>query len=186
MVAGESLTELAAIHLFEFSPGVLSYREQPAVVQYADGEVTRDYYPDFEAVFLSGEVIHLEIKTAKELAKPVAQTKYRAIAAAYARRQHGFRILTDVDIWQTPLHQNLQLLASLLHFRPDASSRAAWLKRFGKGLIPFASVADQIGEKEVLGLIAWGDAHGNLRQPLDRAALVQLIDAGGCDATYLL
>lgn len=186
MVAGESLVELLAILLWEFSPGVLTYREQPTVIQYVDGEITRDYYPDFEIVLTTGEVIHLEIKTAKEMAKPVSQSKYRAIATAYARRQHGFRLLTDEDMGQGYLSQNLEKLASLIHFRPDGVSRAKWFQHFGNGPVPFATVADKLGENEVLRLIAWREAHGDLNEPLMGDLKVQLIGEGGCDATYLL
>ena len=113
MVAWESLTERDVILLLEFSPGVLSYQEQPALVQYHDGQDMRAYYPDFEVVFLDGEAIHIEVKTAQDLAKPVMQDKYRTIAADYIRRQQGFRIVSDHDLRIGSLLRNLQLLASV-------------------------------------------------------------------------
>ncbi|WP_298393894.1 TnsA endonuclease N-terminal domain-containing protein [uncultured Azonexus sp.] len=186
MVAGESITELDGILLLEFSPGVASYREQPALIRYCDGESVREYYPDFEVVLISGEVIHLEIKTAKELTKPIVQAKYRAIAADYTRRQHGFRILTDEEIRQGTLYENLSLLRSFLHVKPAEMSKLEWLARFGRDLVQFSVVADVLGHAEVLRLIAWGLAHGDLRLLLAADAKVQLIDQGGCDATYLL
>lgn len=186
MVAGESITELDAMLVLEFSPGVLSYREQPILVRYRDGDFVRDYYPDFEVVFTTGEVMHLEIKTAKELAKPITQTKYRAIAADYARRQHGFRILTDDEIRQGAMFENLTLLASFLHVKPAETSKQEWLMCFGRDEVQFSTVADVLGKAEVLRLIAWGIAHGDLRIPLGGEARIHLIGEGGCDATYLL
>ncbi len=186
MVAGESLTECDAILALEFSPGVLSYREQPTLVQYVSGDSIRDYYPDFEVVLITGEVIHVEIKTVHDLAKPVNQAKYCAIAADYARRGHGFRILTDQDIRQGNLYTNLKLLESCLHVKPETSSPNEWQQQFGRAPTVFSMVADRLGRAEVLRLIAWGFAHGDLWLPLAGDTKVQLIEKGGCDATYLL
>ena len=186
MVAGESLIECDAILLLEFSPGVLTYQEQPTLIQYADGETIRTYYPDFEAVLKSGEVIHLEIKAAAELAKPATQTKYRAIAADYARRGHAFRIITDEELRQGDLYLNLLRLASSLHVKPKSATASDWQRRFGRSPVAFEAAATYFGEAEVLRMIAWGLAHGNLCRPLDGDALLQLIEQGGCDATYLL
>lgn len=186
MVAGESITELDAMLLLEFSPGVLSYQEQPILVRYRDGDFVRDYYPDFEVSFTTGEVMHLEIKTAKELANPIAQAKYRAIAADYARRQHGFRILTDKEIRQGQLYENLTLLASFLHVKPAETSKQEWLMSFGRDEVLFSTVEDVLGKAEVLRLIAWGIAHGDLLIPLGGEASVYLIGEGGSYATYLL
>jgi hypothetical protein len=69
MMEWESLNERNVILLFEFSPGVLSYQAQPALIHYHDGQDTRAYYPDFEVIFLNGEAIHVEVKLARELAK---------------------------------------------------------------------------------------------------------------------
>ncbi len=186
MVAGESLIECDAILLLEFSPGVLTYQEQPALIQYADGETIRTYYPDFEVVLRSGEVMHLEIKAAKELDKPATQEKYQVIAADYARRGHGFRIITDEELRRGDLYPNLLLLASSLHVKPKSATATDWKRRFGRATVSFEAAATYFGEAEVLRMIAWGLAHGNLCRPLDGDALLQLIEQGGCDATYLL
>ena len=185
-VVAESLAECDAILVFEFSPGVVSYREQPTLIQYADGNCIRNYYPDFEVVLVTGELIHVEVKTAKQLAKPVNQKKYRAIAADYARRGHGFRILTDKDIRHGIFYDNLKLLASCLHVKPGDTSPTEWRRQFGHAAVGFSEVEGLLGRAEVLRLIAWGIAHGDLRFPLAGSMKVQLIDQGGCDATYLL
>lgn len=186
MVAAESLIECDAILLLEFSPGVLKYQEQPALIHYFDGKTFRNYYPDFEVVLRSGEVIHLEIKTAKALAKPRNEEKYQAIAAEYARRGHGFRIITDEDLRQGELYLNLLLLATGLHVKPKHGTASDWRSCFGPSPVAFERVASQFGHAEVLRMIAWGLAHGNLCRPLNGDAMVQLIDKGGSYATYLL
>lgn len=113
MVAWESLLELDAILLLEFSWGVISYREQPALIQYHDGNKVRDYYPDFELVLDDGSLIHLEVKPTSELAKPAIQAKYQAIATHYQSRQHAYRIVTEQEIQREPLQSNVRALAYL-------------------------------------------------------------------------
>jgi hypothetical protein len=44
-VEWESLLERDAILLFEFSPGVVSYQEQPEMIEYEQDGVMRRYYP---------------------------------------------------------------------------------------------------------------------------------------------
>lgn len=187
MVAWESLTERDVILLLEFSPGVLSYQEQPALVQYHDGQDMRAYYPDFEVVFLDGEAIHIEVKTAHDLAKPVMQEKYRTIAADYIRRQQGFRIVSDHDLRIGYLLRNLQLLASVQRM----AGRTTELKRLWEGhfiheQVQFADAEACLGRAKVLALLAVGVAHCDLREPLAGETPVSLVQEGGCDVTYLL
>jgi hypothetical protein len=187
MVAWESLVERDVILLLEFSPGVLSYQEQPVLVKYHDGSDIRAYYPDFEVVFIDGQSIHVEVKTAKDLAKPVIQNKYRTIAADYARRQHGFRIISDQDLRCGALHKNLRMLASIHRMgdRPS-DSRGIWYGHFKNEPVTFAMAEAQMGRAALLTLVASGIAYSDLRLPLDGETLVQLVREGGSDVTYLL
>ena len=77
MVACESLLEGDLVILLEFSPGVLSYQEQPARIEYWDGERMREYFPDFEVCLSDGTQAHLEVKSSGRLAKPKIAAKYR-------------------------------------------------------------------------------------------------------------
>lgn len=187
MVAWESLVERDVILLLEFSPGVLSYQEQPTLVQYHDGQDIRAYYPDFEVVFLDGKAIHVEVKTAQDLAKAMTRDKYRTIAADYIRRQQGFRILSDQDLRCGSLLNNLQLLASTQRMagRP-AEFKQLWNAHFTSALVPFVDAEVRLGRATLLALLAVGVAHCDLRQPLAGDVPVHLIQEGGCDVTYLL
>ncbi|WP_177187881.1 TnsA endonuclease N-terminal domain-containing protein [Formivibrio citricus] len=111
MVAWESLLEKDALLLLELSPGVVSYREQPTVIQYSDGIQVREYYPDFELVLADGSIVHLEVKPSEELAKPKIRSKYEQIAAHYRARQFTFRIITELEIRREPRFSNLELIA---------------------------------------------------------------------------
>lgn len=68
MVHHEGLLELDAIYLFEASPLIARFREQPITIQYPDGTRLRRYTPDFELVLATGEIVLVEIKPARRLA----------------------------------------------------------------------------------------------------------------------
>lgn len=70
MVTVESIIGTEAILHSEFSPGVSFYREQSALVPTSDSQCIQSYYPDFEAVLTTGELIDQEFKTVMDLAKP--------------------------------------------------------------------------------------------------------------------
>lgn len=103
MVECESLLEADAVRLLEFSPGVLSYQEQPARIHYWDGETMRDYYPDFQLNLTDGRIIHLEVKRSEELARMALKNKFSAIARHYAETGKFFRIATEQEIRKEPL-----------------------------------------------------------------------------------
>lgn len=96
LVQFESILERDAIALFEKSEDVVSYREQPELVYYYDESEQRKYYPDFELVMKTGEVVHVEIKPLLHLHRLIA--KYKAIQAYYRGRSEYFVVLTDKEI----------------------------------------------------------------------------------------
>lgn len=111
MVAWESLLERDAIYLFEFSTGVVEFHEQPARIRVPGPGGPTTYVPDFELVFLDGEVRHIEIKPSEKLARPDISQRFEGISAHYARIGHSFQILTEAEIRREPLLTNLKLLA---------------------------------------------------------------------------
>lgn len=110
MVECESMLEGDIALLLEFSPGVLSYQEQPELIQYWDGEQMRAYYPDFEALLVDGSRIHLEGKSSRKLTRQRVADKYRAIATHYQNTAVQFRIVTELDCQREPLRSNLRRL----------------------------------------------------------------------------
>lgn len=185
MVAWESLLELDAIHLLEFSRGVLSYREQPILIQYADGENIRDYYPDFEVVLSDGVAIHLEVKTTFQLAKPEIQSKFQAIAAHYSQRQQGFKLVTEKELQREPQLSNVRTLIYLLGRakRPLQTSKEL-LVLLDEEPITFEQAEKCVGRDAVLRLLAHGLVTCDLNQQLAGKTLIKLVDGGG-HATYL-
>lgn len=114
MVAYESLLERDVILLLEFSSAVVSYREQPELVFYSDGDSTKKYYPDVEVVLTSGATVHVEVKPSERLAAPKLSASYQAIAGHYLRfRSERFLIVTEQEARAEPLHSNLKMLSAI-------------------------------------------------------------------------
>lgn len=112
MVEWESLLERDAILLFEFSQGIVSYQEQPEMIEYEqDGEM-RKYYPDFSVTLKSGEIIYYEVKPASQLDQPAMQKKYAAIKHHYDSLGKSYRLLLDKRIRMEPRLSNLKILAT--------------------------------------------------------------------------
>ena len=186
MVAWESLLELAAIHLLEFSRGVLSYREQPVLIQYADGDLIRDYYPDFEVVLFDGVAIHLEVKTTYQLAKPKIQSKFQAIAAHYCRRQQGFQLVTEKELQREPLLSNVRTLAYLVgKTKQVLPSPQELLNLLGAEIVSFVFAESRFGREALLRFLAYGVLDCDLNQPLSGDTLVQIV-RGESHASYFI
>lgn len=187
MIAWESLRERDTILLLEFSWGVLSYQEQPARIEYFDGQTIRDYYPDFEVILEGGSAIHLEVKPVAELAKPPIQAKFKAIAAHYRSRQQEFRIVTEQEIRREPLLSNVRKLAYLSgkasgHQLPSVRGL---LELMGNDVFPFQVAESRLGRETVLRLLARGTLVCDLAQPLSGHTPLTTAK-GGRHATYLL
>jgi len=112
MVEWESLLERDAILLFEFSPGVVRYQEQPMLIEYEEDAEMRRYYPDLEVILKSGEIIHIEIKPALKLISVEMTKKFNAIKAHYDRIGRRFIILLDSHIRTEPRLTNLKRIAT--------------------------------------------------------------------------
>lgn len=108
MVHHEGLLELDAIYLFETSPEIVRYREQPATVQYPDGPRLRRYTPDFELLLATGEVVIVEVKPIRFLEKEEIRIKFECIEEYMHSAGTSFVILTDKIIRQQPRLSNLR------------------------------------------------------------------------------
>ena len=117
MVQWESLLERDAILLFEFSAGVLNYQEQPCLIHYFDDESDshRRYFPDFEIIKSSEEIVHLEVKPELVLVTPEISNKLSKVTAHYSKSSLEYRVLTEKQIRREPLHSNLKQLYRYLH-----------------------------------------------------------------------
>lgn len=186
MVECESILEGDVALLLEYSPGVVSYREQPALIQYWDGEQMRNYFPDFEAVLLDGSRIHIEAKHSHKLAKPRLADKYRAIATHYQRTPVQYRIITELECQQEPLHSNLRRL-SYLRIKVTAEplpSREVLSRLLGNAPATLASLEASLGAAVTWRLLAIGLLHCDLTTEITPATIVFTVE-GGRHATLL-
>ncbi|MFM0325480.1 TnsA endonuclease N-terminal domain-containing protein [Caballeronia glebae] len=109
-VAFESLIERDALLLFEFSRGVVSYREQPYSIYYSFEEKTRKYTPDFELTLASGSVLLIEVKPEEKALAPDEERWLRRIGEHFSELGVPFRVLTDTQIRGGALLPNLNTL----------------------------------------------------------------------------
>lgn len=157
-VEWESLLERDAILLFEFSQGIVSYQEQPEMIEYEqDGEM-RKYYPDFSVTLKSGEIIYYEVKPASQFSKPAMQKKYAAIKHHFDSLGKSFKLLLDNRIRMEPRLSNLKILATA-RCRPE--DFAYYVDTSIKTIRLFSNVnvlglAKVIGYLHVLALIGRG------------------------------
>lgn len=108
MIHHEGLLELDAIYLFETSPLIVRFREQPITIQYPDGKRLRRYTPDFELVLATGEVVLVEIKPASRLASTDIRRTFDCIEEHMQHSSVRFAILTDLVLRQEPRLTNLK------------------------------------------------------------------------------
>jgi hypothetical protein len=123
MVHHEGLLELDAIYLFETSPAILRYREQPPTIHYPDGARLRRYTPDFELLLTSGEIVLIEVKPSRSLQDDEVRHKLDRVAEHMLRSGTIFLVLTDTSIRQEPRLSNLRWIyhqAARVPPHPDA------------------------------------------------------------------
>lgn len=174
MVAWESLLERDAIVLFELSPGVIAYEEQPSVELYYDGSVPRKYYPDFALTLRNGSVAHVEVKPKKKLSNQRVYTRLHQIAANYQMQSRQFWILTDEEIRKQPRLSNLKQCA--YHLKTVRSEKPPiWklheLRR--RGGWTFQTLATALdGTQSVFRLLASGLVLCDLNKPIQHCTPV--------------
>ncbi|AJZ58250.1 hypothetical protein OI25_1448 [Paraburkholderia fungorum] len=132
MVRHEGLLELDALYLFEASPLVVSYKEQPEKIRYPDGRRLRRYTPDFELSLSNGSSVIVEVKPKQNADRPDIRRKLNAIADFYLRQGREFVVLTDVHIRLEPRLENLRLVYHRApRVRPTALKATLALARLG-------------------------------------------------------
>lgn len=186
MVECESILEGDVVLLLEYSPGVLSYQEQPTLINYWDGEQMRAYFPDFEALLSDGSRTHLEIKPSKKLTKPKIAEKYRAIATHYSQTSIQFRIVTELECQREPLHSNLRRLNYLRTklMKEPLLPLADLTRRLGQMPITLATSEMILGAEMTQRLLASGRLYCDLSAAIGPDTLVSVME-GERHATLL-
>jgi hypothetical protein len=108
MVHHEGLLERDAIYLFEASPQIIRYREQPRTMHFPDGPRLRKYTPDFELELIGGELITVEVKPSRSLQNNEVLHKFEALTDYMHRSSVPFVILTEASIRIEPRLSSLR------------------------------------------------------------------------------
>lgn len=106
MVEHEGLLELDAIYLFEISPRVVAYTEQPKQITYPDGDKVRRYTPDFEVNLRSGEILLVEVKPSERLTTESVAHKISAVKQRLERDGEQLIALTEQILRCEPRQSN--------------------------------------------------------------------------------
>lgn len=186
MVECESTLEGDVVHLLEFSPGVKSYREQPARVEYWDGSCMRTYYPDFEAILGDGHRLNIEVKHSRQLQDFKTAEKYRRIAEHYAEADAEFYLITEEACRAEPLRSNLRRLIYLRTKIPTvpALNKTELQKKLGFDLTTLGQAEHLLGKATAQRALAIGLLEIDLRAEISADCLVS-ISSGGSNATLL-
>lgn len=187
MVQYESLLERDAIYLFEFSPGIVSYQEQPALILYEHECKTRKYYPDFELILKAGKPLHVEIKPEQKLQSYKLAEKYKAIHRRYQSHNANFLILTDILIRQEPLLSNLKTIAKAKNIPDnfDQIIKDSEMLIKDSSCLSFKTFSGLIGYANALMLLGRHFVFCDLYQPLTSPSnIVRLPKESDHDTVY--
>jgi hypothetical protein len=118
-IAWESQLEQKACNLFEFSPVVASYREQPITISFPSEGKLLKYTPDFELTIPNGNLVYVEIKPASKLLDLGLKTRLIDIDTYFRGKDHKFILITDEELYQPIRQRNLTLLRRYLSHQCD-------------------------------------------------------------------
>jgi len=164
----ESLLEQDAIYHFEFCTDVMSFEEQPEMIEFWVEGKRHVYFPDFELIMRNGEIIHVEVKPKSKLKNPILQKRLQHIEEHYRRTGVRFLIFTEDQIRNKVVLDNLKQLAYHSRWQHQDQELEAAVQALS--LLPALTVE---GAKAVLGnerdvyrLIAAGIYACDLNQPI--------------------
>lgn len=183
MVHHEGLLELDAIYLFEASPLVASYREQPRTILFPDGARLRRYTPDFELTLSSGGRVLVEVKPRRSLQDAEVRHKLEKVAAHLRRSEQPFVILTDEALRNEPRQANVR---RLYHQAPrrwptDAACINALQPHRCRFPLPWVAVKQLLADRDVhpTNLLFKGLLHCEIDAPLTNDTLLHLTEENG-------
>lgn len=183
MVHHEGLLELDAIYLFEASPQIISYREQPRTILFPDGERLRRYTPDFELTLSTGELVLVEVKPCRSLLNADVHYKLQRVTMHLQRSALSFAVLTDQDLRREPRQSNVR---SLYHQTPrrwptDAACINALQAHRSRFPLPWSAVKQLLTDRSIhpANLLFKGLLKCDLEVSLSHDPLLHLTEEDG-------
>ncbi|WP_158610218.1 TnsA endonuclease N-terminal domain-containing protein [Herminiimonas sp. KBW02] len=154
MIHWESQLERDAVYLFEFSPGVLAYREQPFKTYYTLAGKTRRYTPDFELTLANEELLLIEVKPMEKLQDIEEQRRFECIFEHFSAHGKSFRVLTEIQIRQSDLLDNLRMMMRYRCKPLTKFQRLRFAEQFtGRDAISFDEVRILFGSCETVWML---------------------------------
>ena len=180
MIHWESQLERDAVLLFEFSPGVSIYREQPMRIYYSHDGKTRRYTPDFEVTLHTGEIQFIEVKPLHKTLELPESNRLSRIQDHFDNVGNTLRVITEVDIRQKQLLENLWVLFRHRRAALCAFDRRMSRKRFdGADSIAFDDAAATFGDaREVWHLIDQEILVCDLRAAIHGKTILKIMQEG--------
>ena len=170
----ESLLEQDAIYHFEFCSQVVSYEEQPEMVEFWVAEKRHVYFPDFELIMRDGEIIHVEVKPKSKLKNPELVERLRYIEAHYKTRGILFLILTEDQIRNKVVLDNLKQLA--YHHRWGPNDYEVLMATETMSLLPSATIGGAAvvlgSERDVYRMLAAGAYECDMSKPINKDSAI--------------
>lgn len=114
-VGWESQMEQKACSLFEFSPGILGYNEQPEQLEVPHPTGGFRYTPDFELTLKNQRKILVEVKPSEDI--PLLLDRLRSIARLTSSLGAGFIVLTESELTERETNRNLSFLRAHLKYK---------------------------------------------------------------------
>ncbi|KMT67003.1 TnsA endonuclease N-terminal domain-containing protein [Catenovulum maritimum] len=106
----ESCLEYDACFHFEFASQITAFKEQPLGFKYELNGKSHSYTPDFIVRIRTGEEIFYEVKPYGLTISDEFRLKFQAMQAASLTLGKKLELITDKQIRQAPLLNNLKLL----------------------------------------------------------------------------
>lgn len=169
----ESQLERDFVLRLEFDEHVVSYREQPETIKVPWQGRTRRYTPDFLAVTAAFRVFY-EVKPKAKLEDAELTDFLAQVERIYNGRGHQFTVVTETDIRQAPVLDNISVLLRYRRHPVDLAveRRVEAALRFGARPISELMTELSMGAAEIYALLARRRLTADLDQKLGLQASV--------------
>lgn len=156
----ESPNERNAFRLLDADPSVLTYREQPAAINYVLNGDTRTHHPDI-LVERVNSLEFWEVKTAKDASKPDVQRRTDLLERTLPAFGYTYRVVLAEDLHREPRLTNVKTLLRLGR-QPVSPLAREQLRRL----------------LDVSGCIRWGDVINGALGPAGCQLVCRLVLEG--------
>ncbi|MDO6594115.1 MULTISPECIES: TnsA endonuclease N-terminal domain-containing protein [Neptuniibacter] len=179
LIHWESKYERLACYRFEFSPGIVSFEEQPNPIIYPPGFRFSKYTPDFRLVSSDSNEWMVEIKPYNHLFKDDVLDKLQTAASYYQAQGINFIVITEKELLNPILESNLVTLRKAL--APLTENERAHITHWMNNVsLPTVGMAAEYfgGLNRVYSFIGNHVITTNLESPLSRSSFIKLAEEG--------